>query len=346
MNAKEKQHLALMKQIFQKKRKADEKYKRKKEANEPNVKITPLKQMKVTADAIELQDHEGKVVEKVDRVLKFNIEEMLDKYETKIKDIKYKLTQIKYETLFELVENDSIEVILESQVIPLEKELEEIQKKKTKLQDIIKKSRQKKLEAHSVMLLNKAVKKQELINSDDIDEKKENFRSYVTLEKKVYEFKKNDTPLIEMKIQKETQEDNQDELDVSLTPENVDAATIEPEQNVTAPPLTPMQFITPLRPKPEEEEKSEGESNSSNSNSSNSNSNSSNSNSSNSNTPVPLIKNTKNTNKVINVNNGSSSNNSSNSSSNSNSNSSSNSSSSNSNSNSNSSSNNSSNNSN
>lgn len=302
-----------MKQIFQKKRKADEKYKRKKEANEPNVKITPLKQMKVTADAIELQDHEGKVVEKVDRVLKFNIEEMLDKYETKIKDIKYKLTQIKYETLFELVENDSIEVILESQVIPLEKELEEIQKKKTKLQDMMKKSRQKKLEAHSVMLLNKAVKKQELINSDDIDEKKENFRSYVTLEKKVYEFKKNDTPLIEMKIQKETQEDNQDELDVSLTPENVDAATIEPEQNVTAPPLTPMQFITPLRPKPEEEEKSEGESNSSNSNSSNSNS-------SNSNTPVPLIKNTKNTNKVINVNNGSSSsNNSSNSNSNSNS---------------------------
>ena len=325
MNAKEKQHLALMKQIFQKKRKADEKYKRKKEANEPNVKITPLKQMKVTADAIELQDHEGKVVEKVDRVLKFNIEEMLDKYETKIKDIKYKLTQIKYETLFELVENDSIEVILESQVIPLEKELEEIQKKKTKLIDIMKKSRQKKLEAHSVMLLNKAVKKQELINSDDIDEKKENFRSYVTLEKKVYEFKKNDTPLIEMKIQKETQEDNQDELDVSLTPENVDAATIEPEQNVTAPPLTPMQFTTPLRPKPEEEEKSEGESNSSNSNSSNSNSNSSNSNSSNSNanTPVPLIKNTKNINKVINVNNGSSSNNS-NSNSNSNSKSSSN----------------------
>ena len=339
MNAKEKQHLALMKQIFQKKRKADEKYKRKKEANEPNVKITPLKQMKVTADAIELQDHEGKVVEKVDRVLKFNIEEMLDKYETKIKDIKYKLTQIKYETLFELVENDSIEVILESQVIPLEKELEEIQKKKTKLQDMMKKSRQKKLEAHSVMLLNKAVKKQELINSDDIDERKENFRSYVTLEKKVYEFKKNDTPLIEMKIQKETQEDNQDELDVSLTPENVDAATIEPQQNVTAPPLTPMQFTTPLRPKPEEEEKSEGESNSSNSNSSNSNTNSSNSNSSNSNTPVPLIKNTKNTNKVINVNNGSSSNNSSNSSS-------SNNSSSNSNSNSNSSSNNNSNNSN
>jgi hypothetical protein len=159
MNAKEKQHLALMKQIFQKKRKADEKYKRKKEANEPNVKITPLKQMKITTDAIELQDHEGNVVEKVDRVLKFNIEEMLDKYETKIKDIKYKLTQIKYETLFELVENDSIEVILESQVIPLEKELEEIQKKKTKLIDIMKKSRQKKLEAHSVMLLNKAVKK-------------------------------------------------------------------------------------------------------------------------------------------------------------------------------------------
>ena len=342
MNAKEKQHLALMKQIFQKKRKADEKYKRKKEANEPNVKITPLKQMKVTADAIELQDHEGKVVEKVDRVLKFNIEEMLDKYETKIKDIKYKLTQIKYETLFELVENDSIEVILESQVIPLEKELEEIQKKKTKLIDIMKKSRQKKLEAHSVMLLNNAVKKQELINSDDIDEKKGNFRSYVTLEKKVYEFKKNDTPLIEMKIQKETQEDNQDELDVSLTPENVDAATIEPEQNVTAPPLTPMQFITPLRPKPEEEEKSEGESNSSNS--SNSNSKSSNSNSSNSNIPVPLIKNTKNTNKVINVNNGSSSNNSNSSSSNSDSSSNSSSSSSSSSSNSNSSSNNSSNN--
>ena len=192
------------------------------------------------------------------------------------------------------------------------------------------------------MLLNNAVKKQELINSDDIDEKKGNFRSYVTLEKKVYEFKKNDTPLIEMKIQKETQEDNQDELDVSLTPENVDAATIEPEQNVTAPPLTPMQFITPLRPKPEEEEKSEGESNSSNS--SNSNSKSSNSNSSNSNIPVPLIKNTKNTNKVINVNNGSSSNNSNSSSSNSDSSSNSSSSSSSSSSNSNSSSNNSSNN--
>jgi len=215
MNAKEKQQLVLLKQMFETKQKADLKYERKKAVHKSPNTIIPLKKLIVSMEQFELQNQNGESEMIIKRIQKTNIKDTIESYDANIKSIKQTLLTIKYETLFELIEEDTIESILENKVIPLEKDLEKMKKKKEKLIQMIEIMETKKREDYSTIVLNKNVEKEKLMKIDELILKRELIPDYLYYEKTLYAYKEGDKDIIEISYKKEN-DDNGIGEDVNI----------------------------------------------------------------------------------------------------------------------------------